>query len=273
MFTFNRKLAFQHLALGTLLALSLVGCSSDDAGGSSQANLVNSTVTQPFMMNGVPLTSVPAGVEYRYQPRATNPSGRVLSYNVVNKPDWALFNETTGELSGTPADSDIGLSGNIEIGVSDGTTSATVGPFRIRVTAQGHTSAPTAALAITGTPASTAAAGQLYRFLPTVTNAAGEALSFSILNRPTWALFNPATGLLIGTPKSDNVGTYANILISVSAGGAPVSLQAFSIQVQSAASDAPTISGTPATVWLQVAAIPSPRASRILRAMLSPTAS
>ena len=104
MFTFTRKFAFQHLALGTMLALSLIGCGSDDPSSTSQANsLVSSAATQPFMMNGVPVTFAQAGVEYRYQPQATNPTGRALSYNVVNKPDWALFNETTGELSGTPA--------------------------------------------------------------------------------------------------------------------------------------------------------------------------
>ena len=248
MFTFTRKFAFQHLALGTMLALSLIGCGSDDPSSTSQANsLVSSAATQPFMMNGVPVTFAQAGVEYRYQPQATNPTGRALSYNVVNKPDWALFNETTGELSGTPAQSDIGTSANIEIGVSDGTTTATVGPFRIRVTAEGRTSSATAQLAITGSPASSVSAGEVYRFVPTVANAQGQTLSFSILNRPTWAVFNPATGLLVGTPKADNAGAYHNILISVSSGAAPVSLQAFSIQVQGEGSEAPTISGSPAT--------------------------
>jgi hypothetical protein len=248
MFTFTRKFAFQHLALGTMLALSLVGCGSDDPSNTSQANSsVSSAATQPFMMNGVPLTFAQAGVEYHYQPQASNPMGRVLSYNVVNKPDWALFSETTGELSGTPAQSDIGTSANIEIGVSDGTTRATVGPFRIRVTAEGHTSVPTAQLAITGSPAASVSAGEVYRFLPTVAHAEGQSLSFSILNRPTWAVFNPATGLLVGTPKADNAGAYRNILISVSSGATPVSLQAFSIQVQGEGSEAPTISGSPAT--------------------------
>jgi Putative Ig domain len=244
---FSGKLALAPLALGTSLALALVGCGSDEPAEGSAGSLVSQPLTQPFMMNGVPMTQAQAGVEYRYQPQASNPSGRVLSYNVVNKPDWAAFNESTGELSGTPSSSDVGTSGNIEIGVSDGTTSATVGPFRIHVSA-GHTSAPTSTVAISGTPASSVSSGSLYRFLPTVAHSAGATLSFSILNRPTWALFNPATGLLVGTPKSDNVGTYANILISVSAGSAPVSLQAFTIRVQQpSGGDAPTLSGSPDT--------------------------
>ena len=45
------------------------------------------------------MTLVQAGEAYRYEPSVSNPTERVLSYNVVNKPDWATFNETTGELS------------------------------------------------------------------------------------------------------------------------------------------------------------------------------
>jgi hypothetical protein len=243
---FNRT-----LVLGALVSLALLGCSSNDGASGAAGTQMSSATVQPFMMNGVPITNAQAGAQYHYQPQATNPSGRVLSYNVVNKPDWATFSETTGELSGTPQESDVGLSGNIEIGVSDGSTTATVGPFRIRIAAETHTtSSSTVAVAITGTPAATVAAGSEYRFAPTVANAGDESLSFSIVNRPTWAVFNPATGLLVGTPKSDNLGSYPNIIISVSAGtAAPVSLQAFGIQVQDASSTgaAPTISGTPAT--------------------------
>jgi len=243
----DRMFRLRHLALGLALALSLVACSSDDGSASAQTSAVAGNTTEPFIMNGVPVTTVQAGSEYRYQPSATNPSDRVLSYNVVNKPDWANFNETTGELSGTPQVSDVGTSENIEIGVSDGTTTATVGPFQIRVITELHTtSPPPSVLSLSGTPAGNVAAGQLYRFLPVVANAGGESLSFSIINRPTWATFNTATGLLVGTPKSDNVGTYSNIVISVSAAGTPVSLSPFTIHVQ-AANDAPTISGTPAT--------------------------
>jgi hypothetical protein len=244
----NRKFKLRHLVLGLALALSLAGCGSDDSSSNAQSSVTSTNTTEPFIMNGVPVTMVQAGVEYHYQPSATNPWGRVLAYTVVNKPDWAIFNEATGELSGTPEQSDVGTSANIEIGASDGTTTATVGPFRIRVIPELRTtSVPTMALTVTGTPAGSATAGQQYRFLPVVANAGGEPLSFSILNRPTWTTFNTATGLLVGTPKSDNVGTYSNIVISVSVAGTPVSLAPFAIRVQEAGSGAPTISGSPAT--------------------------
>src|ERR1700722_14075324 len=198
------------------------------------------------------MATVQAGSIYQYTPSTTGSNGRVLAFDIVNKPDWAVFVEGTGELSGTPDGSNVGTSGEIEIGVSDGSTRATVGPFRIRVIPeQGRTDqvtpTPPAAPTITGTPASSVIAGQPYSFTPVITNPTAAVLSFSIVNRPTWATFNTATGSLSGTPTTANAGNFANIVISVSTAAAPISLPAFSIEVHPAADNSPTISGTPAT--------------------------
>ena len=83
-------------------------------------------------------------------------------------------------------------------------------------------------------------AGQTYSFTPAVTAIPGASMTFAIGNRPAWASFSAATGQLAGVPTSANVGTFSNIVISVTGGTATVSLPAFSIQVQ-AASSAPTL--------------------------------
>jgi hypothetical protein len=243
---------FQHLAWCAMLALTLGGCNSDDPSSSAVQSLsTTSAAIQPFVVNGVPpRTTIEAGSMYRYTPSSSNPDQRILSFTIINKPDWAIFTEANGELSGTPDAGDVGSSGEIEIGVSDGTKHATIGPFRILVTPQPPSGAVAVATpsppTIAGTPAATVLAGQPYSFAPTVTNPSGADLTFSIVNRPTWATFNPTTGTLSGSPTSANVGSFGNILISVSTGGTPVSLPAFSIQVQPAADSTPTISGTPA---------------------------
>ena len=65
---------------------------------------------------------------------------------------------------------------------------------------------------------------------------------------PAWATFSIATGALTGTPTSSNVGTFSNIVISVSDGQASASLPAFSIQVNAqVASGSATLSWTPPT--------------------------
>jgi hypothetical protein len=117
---------------------------------------------------------------------------------------------------------------------------------------------------ISGTPATSVVAGSSYYFQPTATDANGDRLRFSIRNMPAWASFSSKTGRLSGTPGSGSVGTYSNILISVSDRKSSASLSAFSIQVQPAGSTtggsatgsgttapvtntAPVISGTPGT--------------------------
>jgi hypothetical protein len=60
---------------------------------------------------------------------------------------------------------------------------------------------------------------------------------------PAWASFDTTTGRLTGTPAGTNVGTYSNIVISVSDGPSSASLAPFSITVTSP--DVATISGQP----------------------------
>jgi len=188
---------------------------------------------------------VQAGAKYQYIPLVSNPAGRPLTYDITSKPEWATFVPSSGELFGTPGNSDVGTSAEIEIGVSDGTTRAIIGPFRITVNPPA-TPPPVAPPTIAGTPAATVTAGQPYSFQPMVTNPGRSTLSFTIVNRPAWGTFSTATGALSGTPTTTNEGTFANILISVSDGHTTASLPAFSIQVQAPANNAPTISGTPA---------------------------
>jgi Putative Ig domain len=102
-----------------------------------------------------------------------------------------------------------------------------------------------AALSIAGTPPTATTAGVAYNFTPSVSGAGGAALTFSISGRPAWATFDTTTGKLSGTPSSADVGTYSNVVISVSDGTASVSLPAYSIMVAAMVSSTLTISGTP----------------------------
>jgi hypothetical protein len=84
---------------------------------------------------------------------------------------------------------------------------------------------------ITGTPSTSIASGIDYSFLPTATDPDGDSLIFSITGQPSWANFDANNGALTGTPDIGDVGTYADIIISVSDGVSIVALQAFSIGV------------------------------------------
>jgi Putative Ig domain len=188
----------------------------------------SSTANRAPTISGTPSTSATVGQVYSFQPSASDPDGNTLAFSIQNKPSWATFSTTTGRLSGTPGAT--GTFGNIVIRVTDGSLSASLPAFTISVTSASSNSAPT----ISGTPAASVTAGQAYSFQPSATDANGDVLTFSIQNRPSWATFSPTTGRLSGTPTASHIGTYGNIIISVTDGKATRSLSAFSISVRSA---------------------------------------
>ncbi|OEG74517.1 hypothetical protein BEL05_18955 [Shewanella colwelliana] len=100
---------------------------------------------------------------------------------------------------------------------------------------------------ISGVPATSVNEDSPYSFLPAANDAdLGDSLSFTIVNKPIWASFDSATGLLSGVPTNDHVGATADIIITVSDGALSSSLSTFSLTVVNT-NDAPTISGMPAT--------------------------
>ncbi|HEU4652720.1 MAG TPA: putative Ig domain-containing protein, partial [Steroidobacteraceae bacterium] len=131
---------------------------------------------------------------------------------------------TTGKLAGTPTAA--GTFSNIIISASDGKLTASLPAFAIKVNP-----VPNSAPVISGTPLKSIDSGTSYSFKPSASDADGDALTFSIANRPAWAAFNTSTGQLSGTPSSSNAGSFANIIISVSDGKANAALPAFSINV------------------------------------------
>jgi hypothetical protein len=102
---------------------------------------------------------------------------------------------------------------------------------------------------ISGNPPSSMTIGIHYSFLPVVSNSdATKVLTFSIVNKPSWAAFNTATGALTGTPGAGDVGTTTGIVISVSDGTSSTSLPAFDLTVNAfPINHQPVISGIPAT--------------------------
>src|SRR6266478_4552498 len=221
---------FSILTSIALASLVLGACGAPQGGDpTATAQSSGSTSTAPAI-SGTPSTSVVAGQAYTFMPSTTNPSGMTLTFSVINQPSWAAFSTSTGQLSGTPASTDVGTYSNIEISVSDGPSNVSLPAFSLAVTAPATPGAPPT---ISGSPATSVVAGQ----------------SYSITNQPSWAAFSTATGQLSGTPAAANVGTYSNIVISVSDGTSSAVLPAFAIAVTAPAPAPmpPTISGSPAT--------------------------
>jgi hypothetical protein len=80
---------------------------------------------------------------------------------------------------------------------------------------------------ISGAPPTTATVGLDYNFTPTAT----YAEAFSIVNKPSWALFNTSNGILSGLPQQGDIGAYPGIVITATNSVGSTSLPTFSIEV------------------------------------------
>lgn len=108
----------------------------------------------------------------------------------------------------------------------------------------GNTNSPPV---ISGSASLELTAGESYSFTPTVVDADGDPLSFTISQLPSWASFNSSTGQISGTPQAGHVGTYSGIMITVSDGEAEDTLGPFAITVQAISLGSVSLSWTAPT--------------------------
>lgn len=185
---------------------------------------------QPPRISGTPPASVQAGKSYSFQPQAYDPERRRLTFSITNKPSWAQFSTSTGRLSGTPATRHAGTTSGIVIRVSDGRLSAALPSFSVTVTSGAANRAPV----VSGTPSTTATVGTAWSFRPTASDPDGDAITWSIANKPSGATFSTSTGQLSWTPTA--TGSWSGILITATdSKGAAASLPSFAITVNAQA--------------------------------------
>jgi hypothetical protein len=183
-------------------------------------------------ISGTPANSATVGHAYSFTPHVSDPLSKKLHFMIWSKPSWATFSTTTGQLSGTPSADDVGTQANMRIGVTDELVNAYLPFFSIRVSTATSTSDKPS---ISGTPPTSVTAGSSYKFQPTAKDPDGKTLSFSVQNKPAWATFSIATGLLEGTPSSTQTGAYDDVIISASNGQYSSALPGFDITVSGSA--------------------------------------
>ena len=98
---------------------------------------------------------------------------------------------------------------------------------------------------ITGTPDTSVRITNNYVFTPSASDIENDTLTFGITNQPGWTTFDANSGSLTGVPEAEDIGTYSDVIISVTDGQDGAELQAFSIEVLGNAS--PEITGSPET--------------------------
>uniref|UniRef100_E6XGC6 Outer membrane adhesin like protein n=1 Tax=Shewanella putrefaciens (strain 200) TaxID=399804 RepID=E6XGC6_SHEP2 len=231
----------------TFVAAGSCTINADQAGnaGYLAATQVSRTFTVNPVVPGVPtIGTATAGIAQAtiaFTAPAFSGGSMITGYSVTANP---------GGATATGAGSPITLSG-LTNGVSyTFTVSATNIVGTGASSSASNAVVPNGAPTISGTPALSINQDTLYSFIPTATDTAGDTLTFSITNKPTWATFEPATGALTGTPTNADIGITNGIVISVSDGTLSASLPAFSITVVNV-NDAPSITSVAITTATQ----------------------
>ncbi len=133
----------------------------------------------------------------------------LISLNATTKPSWLNFNYTSGQrfavLTGTPTNDNVG-NHNVVLTVSDGTVTK---EQAFTVAVANVNDAPV----ITSTPVTTGEVSKVYTYVLTATDVdANTTLTLSAPTLPAWLTFNPATGILTGTPAQTNKGQHPVVL-------------------------------------------------------------
>jgi Putative Ig domain len=224
----NRAPFFTRTSLRRLSVRALAGAVLCFGAAAAHA----STAADGLSISGPALQSASVGQLYSFTPTVSDPSKRTLAFVIENKPQWLTFSTSTGHLSGTPPAAAAGTTANnVYIIVKDGVDQASMF-FTVKVAA-GTSAADKPS--ISGTPPTSVTAGSSYKFQPTAKDPDGKTLSFSVQNKPAWATFSIATGLLEGTPSSTQTGAYDDVIISASNGQYSSALPGFDITVSGSA--------------------------------------
>ena len=113
-----------------LLTLCLAAC-----GGEEEEEQPAQTAA-PLQIGGSSPAMLAVGEYYEFTPTVTNRSNSV-TFKIAGKPGWAVFDATTGALTGTPTAADVAVYSRISISASDGPTTVHLAPFDLQVVAFG----------------------------------------------------------------------------------------------------------------------------------------
>jgi hypothetical protein len=127
-------------------------------------------------------------------------AGDVVTLTPVTKPSWLNYSSSTLTLYGTPGSADIG-NHLVTMRASDGKLSV---DSSLIITVNNVNHPPV----ITSTPETNADDYRLYSYRIVATDPDNDEVTFTPLTLPSWAEFNAGTGLLSGTPRYYDTGTF-----------------------------------------------------------------
>ncbi len=188
------------------------------------------------IIKSVPIDTVSEENLYSYTFEAGDYKNDPLTLNDENIPDFLSFNASTGVLSGTPQDSDVGNHA-IRLSASDGITTV-YQDFTLQVI--NVNDAPV----VSSTPITSILEGSIYVYTVLATDPDQDPLSYEATTIPAWLSFDPVSHTLSGQPAREDVGDH-QVSITISDGQLSV-VHEFTITVTSD-NHPPQVTSTPAT--------------------------
>lgn len=186
---------------------------NDGASNTQTCTITVNEVNLPPIINGNPMTSIEAGNTYIFIPTASDPDGDTLSFSISNKPSWASFSATTGQLSGVPTNSNVNTYINIVVSVSDGTNATSLNSFNITVTENTSNNEPICSTIPTQSATETEAFNSLN--LDTYcTDSDGDDVSYT-LTASSLGYSGTTDGLVSINPVPDNTASLSPITVTV----------------------------------------------------------
>ena len=226
-----------------------------DSGGLSASSAFQLTVTN---VNDRPVvsfaiadtgTSEDAAFNYDVAGSFTDPDGDALTFSATQVggaplPAWLSIDAVTGNLSGTPAQGDVG---SLLVNVTATDTGGLTNSSAFQLTISNTNDAPTVAVAIADMPTAEDAAFSYDASVNFVDVDAphGDSLTFSSTQvggapLPGWLNIDAVTGVFSGTPSQGDVGVIDIEVTATDSGGLSVN-NAFQLTISNT-NDAPTVS-------------------------------
>ena len=185
------------------------------------------------------ITSATEDSAYSYTLTASDLDGDAITFAAPTLPSWLTFNATTGVLSGTPTNDNVGEH-SVVLTASDGDGATDAQAFTITVANVNDDPS------ITSTASTEVNEDSAYSYTFTASDIdADDLLTLSATTLPAWLSFNSTSGVLSGTPTNDNVGQHA-VALTVSDTAGSSETQSFTITVANV-NDAPAISSSAIT--------------------------
>jgi VCBS repeat-containing protein len=192
------------------------------------------------IITSTPVTTATEDAAYSYDVNATDPDvGDTLTYSLGTAPTGMTINSTTGVISWTPTNAQVGLN-SVMVRVRDAALAETTQSFTIAVA--NTNDAPT----ITSTPVTTATEDSVYSYDVNATDPdLGDTLTYALTTAPTGMTINTSTGMISWTPTNAQVGSHS-VTVRVRDVALAQATQTFTVTVANV-NDTPTITSTPIT--------------------------